>query len=298
MPDRSADTTIDAFLEHLSVERSLSPHTIRAYSTDIARYVEWAERQGYDPLDITHRQLRGYLAELDAAKYSRRTIARRLSSVRSLFAFAVQHGYAHSDPASVLATPKRARQLPKTVPTDVIERLLEAPDGSTPTGLRDQAVLELLYATGMRVGELSGLDLDDVDLRASTARVMGKGSKQRILPMHYMAVKRIRAYLDEARPSLSKKPNDALFLSSRGNRFSADAIRRMLNGYLTQIGESLDISPHSLRHTFATQLLDAGADLRSVQELLGHVALSTTQIYTHVGKRRLKRVHRDSHPRG
>ncbi len=297
MPDERAAQAVDAYLQHLRVERGLSPHTLRAYSTDLDRYLEWTERSGIDPLDLTHKELRGYLAELDAARYSRRTIARRFSAVRSFFAFAVDNGYALFDPASVLSTPRLSRDLPQTAPVDLISKLLDTPDTDTPVGLRDRAVLELLYATGMRVSELSTLDMGDVDLDQATAKVLGKGSKERILPLHALAVEKLRVYISEARPQLLKRPTRALFLSIRGNRLSEDAVRRLMKKHLRTMGERTDISPHTLRHTFATHMLEAGADLRTVQELLGHVALSTTQIYTHVGKGRLRHIHAKSHPR-
>ena len=292
------DELFDAFLLQLTAERGLSPNTSRAYASDLRTFAEWTSRSDLDPLDLTHKQLRGFLAELDRAGYSRRTIARRLSAVRTFFAWAVENGHTERDPASVLATPKKPRRLPRTVPDELLRDLLNAPDPSTSAGLRDRAILELLYATGIRVGELSGMDTDSLDLNQGQIRVMGKGSKERILPIHRAAEARLREYLQDARPTLIKMPTQqALFLSTRGNRMSADAVRKMLKTHLSTVGGRHDITPHALRHTFATHLLDAGADLRTVQELLGHVALSTTQIYTHVGRQRLQRIHRDSHPR-
>lgn len=296
MPD--AHEVVDRFLTHLRVEQGSSPHTVRAYASDLAAYLAWSERSGIDPIAPTHRQLRGYLAELDRARYSRRTIARRLSAVRSMFAFAVREGLVASDPASVLASPKLPKRLPKTVPDDLLTRLLDAPDPTTPTGVRDRAVLELLYATGVRVSELSGLALGDLDLAQGQLTVMGKGSKERLLPLHAEAVARLRAYLASGRPSLAgSSSGDRVFLSSRGAQLSSDAIRRMMHRHLQRLGEDTSITPHTLRHTFATRLLEGGADLRTVQELLGHIALSTTQIYTHVSVRRLRDIHKDAHPR-
>lgn len=288
---------VDRFITHIRIERNFSEHTVRAYTSDLARYLEWAERVGVDPLHASHRQLRLYLAELDRARYARRTIARRLAALRSLFAYLVDQGILASDAASVLGTPKAPSRLPHTVPEDLLATLLDAPDPATPVGLTDRAWIELLYASGIRVSELCGLDLADVDLAEGTIRVMGKGRKERIVPIHRAAQGRIRAYMLTARPQLARDPSDALFLSTRGNRLSTDAVRRRLNGYLEELGEERGVTPHVLRHTFATHLLEAGADLRTVQELLGHVALSTTQIYTHLGKERLQRVHRDAHPR-
>ena len=294
----TAEEYVDRFLTHLTVERGYSPHTVRAYSSDLARYLEWAARSDIDPLGVTHRQLRLYLAELDRARYSRRTVARRIAAIRSLFAYLVSEDLASSDPSAVLMTPKMPARLPRVVPDDTLQALLDAPDAKTPTGLRDGALLELLYATGIRVGELVGLSVGDVDLAQGQALVFGKGSKERIVPLHRRAVERLRTYLREGRPHLVKSETaDALFLSTRGRPLSAEAVRRILNRHLTSTGATISVSPHALRHTFATHLIEGGADLRTVQELLGHIALSTTQIYTHVSMKRLQEVHRTAHPR-
>jgi len=296
--DAVASALVDRYLRHLALEKGASPHTVRAYSADLARYLEWAQRAGLDPIRLTHRQMRVYLAELDQAHYSRRTIARRLSSLRSLFAYLMSEGLVASDPSSVLLTPKQPARLPRLVPSESIDTLLTAPDSATPIGLRDQAVLELLYASGARVSELSGLTLGDLDLPQSQITVMGKGSKERLIPLHRMAIAKVRRYLADARPLLSRPTSpDRVFLSSRGLPLSADAIRRLFKRYSAQAGLAASLSPHAMRHTFATQLVEAGADLRTVQELLGHVALSSTQIYTHLSRKRLQDVHRDAHPR-
>jgi integrase/recombinase XerD len=289
---------VDRFLMHLSVERGLSVHTVRAYAADLARYTEWAERSGVDPLALTHRQLRQYLAELDRARYSRRTIARRLSAIRSWFSFLMAEGVVATEPASVLTAPKVPTRLPRLVPTEQLSALLEAPDRSTPVGMRDAAVLELLYASGLRVSELSGLRLRDLDLVQGQILVTGKGDKQRLVPVHHLAVRRLREYLHTARPVLTRPGSpENVFLSVRGNALSADAVRRLFKAYLAKVGGAGTLTPHAVRHTFATHLLESGADLRTVQELLGHVALSTTQIYTHLSMKRLQDVHRTSHPR-
>lgn len=291
-------SAVEAYLSHLRVERGASAHTLRAYSADLMRYLEWADRAQVDPLGLDHRELRRYLAELDRARYARTTIARRLSAVRSFFSYLLAEGIASSDPSTVLAAPKRAERLPKIVPQDDLRLLLDAPDSSTSVGVRDRAILELLYACGLRVSELTSLSLHDVDLKQGQLRVSGKGSKERIAPMHPLAVARSRAYLDEARPALAKRTSpESMFLSIRGARLSEDAVRRLFKRYVQQVGAASEFSPHALRHTFATHLLEGGADLRTVQDLLGHVALSTTQIYTHVSMKRLQDVHRNAHPR-
>jgi integrase/recombinase XerD len=299
MPEGTqAALLVDRFLTHLAVERGSSPNTVRAYSADLQRYLEWATRASIDPITLNHRQMRQYLAELDRAGYARRTVARRLSAVRSLFAFLLAEGLTASDPSSVLVTPKIPARLPRLVPAEALDALLAAPDDSSPTGMRDRAILELLYATGARVSELSDLSLGAIDLAQGQLRLYGKGSKERIVPMHRAASRCLRHYLTEGRPALTKgAANDAVFLSARGRQLSADAIRRIFKRYLDGVGAAHSLSPHAMRHTFATHLLEGGADLRTVQELLGHVALSTTQIYTHLSMRRLQDVHRDAHPR-
>jgi integrase/recombinase XerD len=297
-PAIGIDEAVDRFLRHLADVRGLSPHTVRAYGGDMARFTEWATRSGIDPLTSTHRQLRGYLAELNRAGYSRKTVARRLSSVRTFYGFLLDTEIIVADPSAVLSAPKAPRRLPKVVASPELTALLEAPDASTPAGLRDRAILELLYAAGLRVSELCGLDVADVDYSRGSATVMGKGSKERTVPVHPFALEAIREYVRHGRPALDRgKECGALFLSARGNRMSADAVRRLFKRYLASIGAPNQATPHSMRHTFATHLLEAGADLRTVQELLGHVALSTTQIYTHLSMKRLQHVHRNAHPR-
>ncbi|MFA5843603.1 MAG: site-specific tyrosine recombinase XerD [Coriobacteriia bacterium] len=289
---------VAAYMRHLEVERGLSPHTLRAYSCDLATYLAWAQRAGVDPIALDHRDLRRYLGQLDRSGYARRTIARRLAAVRSFFGHLMREGIIATDPAAVLSSPKLPARLPRTVAIDLLESLLDAPSPDTPFGLRDRAILELLYATGVRVSELTGLDLGSVDLARGQAVVMGKGSRERLVPMHARAVARIREYLLRARSHLSHgRTTEALFLNRYGGRLTSGSVRRLLKRHMLTIGAAASLSPHSLRHTFATHLVDAGADLRTVQELLGHVALSTTQIYTHVSPKRLRDVHRNAHPR-
>lgn len=299
MTSETDNALLDGFLAHLGTVRNLSPATLRAYATDLAQFLDWCERRNITAAAVNRKDLRAYLADLAAARYAKRTIARKQSALRSFYAFLVESGAADRDPAAAMPSVEMPARLPPTVPPDVIERILAAPDMSTPTGLRDRAILELAYATGARVSEISGLDVGDVDLASGQVRLFGKGSRERIVPLHRLAVQILRAYLRDSRPALlGGVHSDALFVGRRGHRFSPNSIRRMLERYLDPLAKDIGITPHAIRHAFATHLLESGADLRTVQELLGHVALSTTQIYTHVSIRRLRDVHEQAHPRG
>jgi len=296
---------VDRFIDSLQNERNLSPSTLRAYRSDLEAYMRWVERKGLDPLSMGHRGFRRYLAELDAAKYSRRSINRALSALHSFYAWLNINDVVEVDASAVVSGPKMPRNLPRLIPDDDMDRIFDAIEAKTsaadssPVQVRDRAIIELLYASGARVGEVAGLTLQGVDLRSNQIKVMGKGSKERIIPIHQLAAASLRRYLEEARPQLVsiKKGTDAFFLSVRGNPMSADAIRRMFKDLLLEAGVKGDYSPHDVRHTFATRLLEGGADLRSVQEMLGHASLSTTQIYTHLSPSHLQEVHANSHPR-
>ncbi len=288
---------VERFITHISVERGYSSHTIRAYEGDLRDYLAWSERTGTDPHTPSARDIRRYLAHLDAAGYARRTMARRLASIRAYFSFLLEESVIAADPTQGVGTPRTGRRVPTVLPPTDIRTLLDAPDASTPIGLRDRAVLELLYATGIRAAELCSLTVSSLELSSGTVRVFGKGSKERVVPVHRHCIARLTEYLRQGRPALVKRPTDALFLSSRGNPLSPDALRRLLKRHLVATGALQNYSPHALRHSFATHLLEAGADLRTVQELLGHVALTTTQFYTHVSMKRLQDVHRQAHPR-
>ncbi len=299
---------VSAYIESLIVERNDSPHTARAYGVDLSDYLRWAYRQDIDPLEVTPRQARRYLGELDAAGYERSTINRRLSAIKGFYRWLKATGVVSRDPVYALQGPKQPSRLPRRVSSNEMSLLLSVYAARDADGnerkrdaceVRNQAVLELLYACGLRVSEASNLKVGDVDLKEALVKVMGKGSKERIVPMHALAVDAIEVYLATARPALLKdKPSEWLFLSSRGNRFSQDAIRRMLKEALALAGLPPDFSPHAMRHAFATDILAEGADLRSVQEMLGHSSLSTTQIYTHVTPERLAAAHKQAHPRG
>jgi integrase/recombinase XerD len=295
-----AERLVDSFLTALRVERNLSPHTIRAYGCDLADLCAWMRRAGLVLGDIEHKAIRRYLAEMGRARYSRSTINRRLSAIKAFFAWLVELGRLPSDPLSVVSGPRQSRQLPVTLVTEDVKRLLAVSDTTTPAGRRNQAIIELLYASGARVSEVAGLRVSSIDFAQMQVMVFGKGSKQRIVPLHRTALRTLHEYLTMARPEFAaraKRPTDVLFLSTRGTPMSADAIRKMFKQALRLAGLDASLSPHDLRHSFATDVLDAGADLRSVQEMLGHASLSTTQIYTHLSTSRLKEVHSRAHPR-
>jgi integrase/recombinase XerD len=291
---------IGSFLTVLRVERNLSPHTIRAYGTDLADFHAWTQREQLGLEEVEHKAARRYLAEMDRARYSRTTINRRLSAIKAFFSWLVETGHLADDRLSVVSGPKLSRRLPVTFTTEDVKRLLEAHDCTTPVGLRNRAIIELFYASGARVSEVAGLSVGSVDFARMQVTVLGKGSKQRIIPLHRFALGTLHEYLTISRCELERhmdRPTDALFLTTRGSAMSADAIRKMFKQALRQAGLDETLSPHDLRHSFATDLLDNGADLRSVQEMLGHASLSTTQIYTHLSIGHLKDVHTRAHPR-
>lgn len=303
----AADEDLDGFCSALAVERGASSHTVRAYRNDIEAYLRWAERRGVDPYGATYRQMRRYLAELDRARYARTTIKRHLSALRSFFRWLNATGRAKGNPVSVVQAPKGSHRLPKTITNSDMVTLLgvysdEDPFGcpreQTPSDMRNQAVLEFLFSCGARVSEASGLLVSWVNFPAREVKVFGKRAKERIVPLSQTGAAVMERYLREARPQLlDGRESDYFFVSNRGNRMSPDAIRKMFKRALRAAGLDESLSPHAMRHSFATDLLDGGADLRSVQDMLGHASLSTTQIYTHVSPERLKEAHRLAHPR-
>jgi len=289
------DRYIEKFLMYCKIERNMSPHTIVNYSIDLrdaARsFGEAAEITGIDYLAV-----RKYLAQLKAKDFSKRTVARKLASLRSFFKFLHREGHIASNPVSSLATPKLDKPLPVFLDEDEIGRLLEAPDRSQSAGLRDRALLETLYSSGLRVSELVGLDNGAVDFIGGVLKVYGKGRRERLVPIGEQALSCIREYLGK-RGAPGGGDQKAVFLNSKGARLTDRSVRRILDKYIRATSLRKGISPHTLRHSFATHLLNRGADLRSVQELLGHLNLSTTQIYTHVSSERLKAVYDKVHPR-
>ena len=306
--DPAAEALVGAFCEALRVERNASPHTVRAYRVDLTDYARWALRLGVDPLSATHRQVRRYLGELDRAQYSRTTVNRRLSALRSFYRWLNVTGAAEGDPASILQGPKQRKSLPHVIRPADMARLLSvysgrdaagAPREQSASDMRNQALLEFLYACGARVSEASGLLAADVDFALGQVKVFGKGAKERIVPIHEMAALSMRTYASLARPQLLRERSCAhFFVSTRGNQMGTDAMRKMFKEAVRRAGLDESLSPHDMRHTFATDLLNGGADLRTVQEMLGHASLSTTQVYTHLTPGRLKDVHERAHPRG
>ncbi|MBK5211696.1 MAG: tyrosine recombinase [Coriobacteriia bacterium] len=278
--------------------RGLSSHTVSSYGSDLNSYIRWAQINDIDPVHLSHRTLRLYLSELDSASYARTTIARRMACLRSFFSFLVEEGIISQNPAVLLSSPKLPKHLPKALGAEDITALLDSVERIEPKDIRDSSILELLYASGMRVAELCDLKINDVDFRAGYATVTGKGDKQRVVPIHPFAIGKMTQWLNVGRPCFSKTPSEYLFLSARGNKLTGDAVRRIVKKRSTEAGIRAHVTPHTLRHTFATDLLNEGADLRTVQELLGHANLSTTQIYTHVSNKRLQEVFKRTHPRG
>ena len=297
------EEAIEDFIAYIAKLRGFSAETVRAYEAHLSAFSRWARRVELDPLVMDAREFRRYLAEMRSAGYAPRTVAAHLSAIRSLFRWMLLDGRIANDVVSTIQSPKIPSTLPRTVTGAEMERLLGAPDVSTAEGLRDKAMLELLYATGARISELSRLNIVDLRFEEGVVRLFGKGSKERIVPVYAAALKAAAAYLADGRPELLSRrgytsAEEAFFLSRRGVRMSAASLRYRFEKLARSCGLSSDVTPHVMRHTFATDLLAGGADLRSVQELLGHAQLATTQIYTHLTPERLQRALHRAHPRG
>jgi integrase/recombinase XerC len=289
-----------AFIEHLRLNRNASAHTAAAYESDISQFLDFAAqhlgRANLAPGDLALGTIRAFMAELYRQGHARTSVARKLSALRALGRYLKREGLIETDPATLAASPKRERKVPAHLSIGEMERLLEMPDVSDPLGCRDRAILELFYASGLRLSELVGLDLDDVNLRARMVRVMGKGAKERLVPFNSATEQSVRAWLAK-RAALRGNEEPALFLNFRGARLTGRSVQRLVGRYVSLCSTRFGISPHALRHSFATHLLQRGADLRAIQELLGHVQLSTTQRYTHVNAAQLLDVYRKAHPR-
>jgi len=290
---------IGQFLNYLTYERNASENTVTAYRDDLESFLTFLSddyftmpREQLELGRIDHLTVRAYLAHLSRRKLSRSSIARHLSAMRSFFKYLMREGVVEANPARTVATPKREKHLPSVMQTSDIALLLEQPDTSTPLGTRDRAFLELLYGSGLRISELVGIDLDDIELRARLVKVRGKGKKERIVPFGSKAEEAVRNWLE-----VRKTDDSALFVNYRGERITTRSVRRLFDRYVRGAALRKGISPHTMRHSFATHLLNAGADLRGIQELLGHASLSTTQKYTHLNDWQLIAVYKKSHPR-
>ena len=297
IPDGSL-SQLGAYLTELAAKGS-SDHTVRAYQNDLVQLVGWLLTQldRFDPAAVTTVMLRRYLAYLRETGVSRRTVVRKIASMRSFFAYLRKRGEIEGNPAAGLRRPKTDKRLPSFLTESEIRALLEAPSSETLLGLRDRAILELFYSTGMRIAELAALNVSHADLIGESCIVRGKGKKERLLPLGSYACRAMRAYLDSrAAAGFRARGSDALFVNARGKRITARSIARNMQRHIRTAGVSKKVSPHTLRHTFATHMLNAGADLRSVQELLGHANLATTQIYTHVTTERLRKIYEQAHP--
>jgi integrase/recombinase XerD len=296
----------ERYLDHLAVERGLSDHTLSAYRRDLRRYIAFLTRRDlHEPGAVEEATIRSFVASLsasthgpDEAPYRASSVARTLSAVRSFHRFLLREGVTDLDPAAGVPQPRLPRSLPRPIPVEDVRRLLEAPDEGTPTGIRDRAILELLYGSGLRISELTGLDVDDLDLEEGSVRVLGKGGKEREVPLGSFGREAVGAYLTRGRPALAtSSTRGAVFLNARGGRLSRQSCARLLGRYVRLAGIERRVTLHTLRHSFATHLLEGGADVRVVQELLGHASVATTQIYTLVTARHLREVYEESHPR-
>lgn len=292
---------LDRFAEHLASERGRSVHTVRAYLADAGSLLAFAAARGAQQVaDISLLDLRGWLGEQERRGLSRATLARRAASARAFTEWAAHRGLADGDPGARLASPKRGRTLPAVLSADQAVSMLDlaATVADEPIGLRDLAMLEVLYASGIRVSELVGLDIDDVDSVRRTVRVLGKGGKERVVPIGVPAIEAITRWRESGRPALTRDGTGAaLFVGARGRRIDPRTVREVVHRVVREVPGAPDIGPHGLRHSAATHVLEGGADLRSVQEILGHASLATTQIYTHVSVERLRATYEQAHPR-
>jgi integrase/recombinase XerD len=297
------ESTIHVFLSYLRVEKGLAQNTILAYGRDLKRFAEFLGKRQKTQIESVNREdIVDFLASLYKEKLDSRSVARYLVSLRGLYKFAMMEELVTTDPTENLESPKVRSSLPTYLRVEEIDKLLQAPDLATPSGLRDRAMLEVLYSTGLRVSELLNLRIADIDMRMGCVRCIGKGDKERLVPIGRKAIEAVEQYLAHARPKFARPSsppphNQVLFLTRLGKRLSRVAIWKILHDYGIRLGLRGRLTPHKLRHSFATHLLEGGADLRSVQLMLGHADISTTQIYTHVVEERLKQIYKAHHPR-
>ncbi|MFB0536349.1 MAG: site-specific tyrosine recombinase XerD [Anaerolineae bacterium] len=293
---------IRKLLDFFAVEKGYSDNTIAAYRNDLSQFARFLAEM--DPpitswAEVDKNEIVNYILHLKEREYTSSTVARKVAAIKSFFHFLLAEGIIEDDPTATLDSPKVKKRLPKALSHDLVNRLLEeAGKSSAPKGQRDKALLELLYATGMRVSELVLLNIDDINLASANVRCFGKGAKERIIPIYDRAVRVLEEYLQQGRPHLMKDPKEkALFLNHRGKRLTRQGLWLIIKRYAEEIGLGAEITPHTLRHSFATHMLSGGAGLREVQKLLGHANISTTQVYTHVNSERLREVYDESHPR-
>ncbi len=298
---------VEAFLRHLKLERNYSPRTLASYGDDLRNFLDFLDRRtagagALSPAAVDRQLLRAFLRDLLGLGYAKRSIARKLACLRSFFRYLKKTGVVQASPMATIVSPKLDRRLPHFLDEDSMRRLMDQPDGATPQGMRDRALLELLYSTGIRLSELIGLNLQDMEMSGGTIRVLGKGNKQRIVPFGRPARRALEAYLSVRASLVGKAPPGTLsaepvFLTVRGKRMNPKGVNVLVGKYISRVSEIEKKSPHVIRHTFATHMLDRGADLQAVKELLGHESLSTTQIYTHVSVDRLKSIYSRAHPK-
>ncbi len=292
---------ISSFLNHLSIEKGFSENTISAYRNDLHQLQAFVQEQGVDPewTDVDRPFLINYILNLKERNYAPATVARKVAATKSFFSFLLSEGGIEKDPTENLSSPRVGKSLPRPISTSEIQRLLDEPAKlSTPEAKRDGAMFELLYASGMRVSELTSLTIDEINLDAGYVRCFGKGSKERIIPIHQKAIEAVREYILEARPILLRNDEErALFLNRRGGKLTRQGFWNIIKGYASKAQLGTEVTPHTIRHSFATHMLRGGADLRSVQELLGHANISTTQVYTHLTSEHVRQTYERSHPR-
>lgn len=292
------DQLLTMFIDFLAIERGLAKNTLAAYRSDLTDFFDFLKERNLQFEDLKKEEILAYIVNLKQKKRANSTISRHLAAIKSFFKFLQQEGIVPINPTSDLEGPKKQKRLPKVLTIDEIEKLLEKPESNNPLGIRDKAMLETLYGAGMRVSELLDLDLNSIDTELGYVRCMGKGSKERIIPLGNQAILSLNAYLNWGRNKLLKNPKEyALFLNQHGRRLTRQGFWKILKKYAHLAGIKKEITPHILRHSFATHLLENGADLRSVQEMLGHVDVTTTQIYTHLNTSNIINIYKKSHPR-
>ncbi|HZK25419.1 MAG TPA: site-specific tyrosine recombinase XerD [Oscillospiraceae bacterium] len=293
------EKTLRDFINYLAVEKGLAQNTLEAYNRDLKTFCQYLQRFGVTKIeDVTRNNIVGYLRELQKSGRATATLSRNMASIRSFYNFLFQERRVVENPAADLSSPKIEKKLPRVLSTEEVDLLLEQPDQLQVSGLRDKAMLEVIYATGIRVSELMSLNILDINLEAGFLRCTGKGSKERIIPLGSFAIQHLNTYLNKGRPKLVRERSEtSLFVNLHGKRLTRQGFWKILKKYAQKAGIAKDITPHTMRHSFATHLLENGADLRSVQEMLGHADISTTQIYTQVTQRKLRDIYNKTHPR-